>query len=235
LDDPPNGYILARHPPSQPPHKYLAPTAQTCSTLRTGPPHLQPSSALLGERITHTGRLALLLSTAALILIGPATAAHAAGRCPGQNVKPTPSNLNLIRSATLCLIDRARHSAHQRALHSNKSLQDVAGSQVAGMIRFNYFSDVRPSGQTPGALIHKTSYAARASLLTGEDIGLGTGYLSTPAQIVISWLRSSSHREIMLDPRFRDVGIGVIAAVPSFFSGRLRGATYAIEFGARLR
>jgi uncharacterized protein YkwD len=140
-----------------------------------------------------------------------------------------------MRSATLCLIDRARHSVREHALRSNKSLQDVAGSQVAGMIRFDYFSDIRPSGQTPGALIHRTAYAARANLLTGEDIGLGTGYLSTPAQVVTSWLRSPSHRQIMLDPRFRDVGIGVIAAVPSSFSGPLRGATYAIEFGARLR
>jgi uncharacterized protein YkwD len=102
------------------------------------------------------------------------------------------------------------------------------------MIRFNYFSDVRPSGQTPGALIHATSYAARANLITGEDIGLGTGSLATPAQMVNSWLRSPAHREIMLDPAFRDIGVGVIAAVPSFFSPRQRGATYAIEFGARL-
>ncbi len=184
--------------------------------------------------MTHSGRLAVLIITAALILIGPAAVARASGACPGSSVKPTAENLNLIRSATLCLIDRARTSAHRRALRSNHALQSVAGSQVAGMVRLDYFSDVRPSGQTPGALIHATSYAARANLITGEDIGLGTGSLATPEQIVTSWLRSPPHREIMLNPLFRDIGVGVIAAVPSFFSGRERGATYAIEFGARL-
>jgi uncharacterized protein YkwD len=209
-------------------------TAQTSSTLRNGPVDLQPCPALLGERI-HRGRLAVLLTAATLILTGPAAVARASGGCRGANAKPTAENLNLIRSATLCLIDRARASARERPLHSNRALKAVAGSQVAGMIRFDYFSDVRPSGQTPGALIHATSYAARANLITGEDIGLGTGSLATPAQMVNSWLNSPAHREIMLDPAFRDIGVGVIAAVPSFFSGRQRGATYAIEFGARLR
>jgi uncharacterized protein YkwD len=184
--------------------------------------------------MTHSGRTAVLLTTAALTLIGPATAS-ASRSCRGANVRPTAGNLNLMRSATLCLIDDARAEAHMRALRSNHALQGVAGSQVAGMIRFDYFSDVRPSGQTPGALIHATSYAARASLITGEDIGLGTGSEATPAQMVNSWLRSAAHRQIMLDPVFHDIGVGVIAAVPSFFAGRQRGATYAIEFGTRLR
>ena len=184
--------------------------------------------------MTHSRRTAVLLTTAALMLIGPATDAGASGGCRGANVRPTAQNLNLVRSATLCLIEAARADAHMRALRSNHALQGVAGSQVAGMVHLDYFSDVRPSGQTPGALIHATSYAARANLITGEDIGLGTGSLATPAQMVNSWLNSPAHREIMLDPAFRDIGVGVIAAVPSFFSGRQRGATYAIEFGARL-
>jgi uncharacterized protein YkwD len=128
-----------------------------------------------------------------------------------------------------------RHGAHERSLHENAALRDVAGHQVADMVRFNYFSDIPPSGQPLGALIAAAHYAPRSNLLSGEDIGWGTRSLATPSQILRSWLRSAPHRAIMLDPRYRDIGVGVIPAVPRSFSGGQGGATYAIDLGLRLR
>jgi uncharacterized protein YkwD len=200
--------------------------------------HLQAWPTLLGVRTKSSRGIPVLLATAALILAGPpaagASTARSAFGCRGANARPTPRNLGLIRSATLCLIDQARASVGARPLRANRSLQTVAENQAVGMVRFDYFADVSPTGKSPAALIHATRYAARASLITGEDIGWGTGYEATAEEMVNTWLQSPPHREIMLDSAFRNAGIGVIAAVPSFVGSR-RGATYAIEFGARLR
>ncbi len=193
---------------------------------------------LLGEWMTSSRRLAALLASGTAILLGsgalPGSAAAAGGGCAGAGLIPTAANTATVRAATLCLINAVRARVHVRSLRVNASLQAVAASEVQGMIRHDYFADVAPSGETPGALIHATGYAARGNLFTGEDIGLGTGSAATPAVIVRAWLNSPEHRAIMLDGRYRDIGVGVVAAVPAFMGRRARGATYAIELGARL-
>ena len=47
---------------------------------------------------------------------------------------------------------------------------------------------------------------------------------------VAAWMHSPPHRQIMLDRRFREVGIGIVAGAPAGKSG---GFTYVGEFGRR--
>ena len=132
----------------------------------------------------------------------------------------------------MCLINQLRGLHHLRVLGANRCLQRVATGQVRQMVRLNYFADVRPSGQTPGALIASTGYAAHAaSLATGENIGWGTGPEATPASMVAGWMASPSHRALLLGRAFHDIGAGVVPRLP-WRLGRL-GAVYAVEFGAR--
>ena len=59
----------------------------------------------------------------------------------------------------------------------------------------------------------------------GENLAWGTGPLGTPAAIVRAWMNSPGHRANILDPRFRQIGLGIVAGNPA---GRGRsGATYA--------
>src|SRR5439155_494048 len=78
----------------------------------------------------------------------------------GANVVPNAADAEAVEHATECLINRVRASRGLRALHHNRTLQRVASGQVRQMVRWDYFADVRPTGQTAGALIASTHYAA---------------------------------------------------------------------------
>src|SRR5215217_6181675 len=59
---------------------------------------------------------------------------------------------------------------------------------------------------------------------------LVTGTLATPGAIMTAWMNSPGHRENILMPDYREIGIGVVVGNPAAPDGL--GATYATEFGA---
>jgi uncharacterized protein YkwD len=163
-----------------------------------------------------------------------ASGPHPIAPCPGAGLRPTHTNAAAIDAATLCLINRARTAHHIPPLRSNRDLGSVAASQVATMVCWNYFADVRPTGQTPLALVFATRYPANtAGVSVGQNIAWGTGRYATPARVVAAWMASAPHRMVMLDGGYRDAGVAATARVPSVMERGQRGATYAIEFGLR--
>ena len=103
------------------------------------------------------------------------------------------------------------------------------------MVRDDYFADNSPSGQTPATLIEAMPYGAHAtSLATGQNIAWGTRSAATPAAHRRSdgctprhTAKSSSRRTSAKSASASS------AAVPSVVENGGRGATYAVEFGAR--
>ncbi|HEX7610255.1 MAG TPA: CAP domain-containing protein [Solirubrobacteraceae bacterium] len=163
-----------------------------------------------------------------------APAPHAIAVCPGASLRPGAANVAAVDAATLCLIDRVRVAHHVPALRANRELAAVAASQVSAMVRWDYFADVRPGGQTPLALVFGTHYPVNAAgVSVGQNIGWGTGSYATPARVVSAWMASAPHRRVMLDGGYRDAGVAATPRVPSVKAGGRRGATYAIEFGLR--
>jgi uncharacterized protein YkwD len=139
-----------------------------------------------------------------------------------------------VDAATLCLIDQVRAAHRLAPLRANRELDAVAASQVGAMMRWDYFSDVRPSGQTPLSLVVVTPYPAHgASISIAQNIAWGTGADTTPARIVAAWMVSSSHRAIILTGEYRDAGVGVRATLPRVLGAGRHGATYVMEFGVR--
>ena len=72
-------------------------------------------------------------------------------------------------------------------------------------------------------------------MAVGQNLAWGTGPDATPERIVAAWMASPPHREIMLAGEYRDAGVAAIPAVPAVVGVRQPGATYAIEFGVRIR
>jgi uncharacterized protein YkwD len=162
-----------------------------------------------------------------------ASGASTAG-CPGANLKPNARNARAVESATLCLIDQVRAAHRLHPLRANLQLGLVAGSQVASMVRLDYFSDNRPTGQTPMSLVADTRYKAHATdISVGQNIAWGTTRYSTPAHIVAEWLASGPHREVMLSSEFHDAGVAVRSALPRVLGAGRRGAIYVVDFGLR--
>jgi uncharacterized protein YkwD len=176
-----------------------------------------------------------LVACAGALVVEP-HAARAYSSCPNGGLQPNAHNAAAVERATLCLIDHMRSDDGRRRLHANRQLGAVAQSQVASMLRWNYFADVRPSGQTPLALVGITPYRSHAaSMAVGQNIAWASGSAATPAHIVAEWMASPPHRAIMLSGRFRDAGVAVIPTLPSVLGAGSRGAVWAVEFGARRR
>jgi uncharacterized protein YkwD len=65
----------------------------------------------------------------------------------------------------------------------------------------------------------------------GEALAWGSGDLAGPAAAVGAWLDSPPHRRLLLDPRWREIGVGAAAGSPN--GSRWSGTTYALELGRR--
>jgi uncharacterized protein YkwD len=175
----------------------------------------------------------------ALVAAGVATAsavatpAHAGG-CAGAAVMPTRTNAAQMNQATLCLLNGQRRAHGVQPLSTEPRLDRAATEYAHEMASRNFFSHTSPSGSTPESRIRATSYLRGArSWQIGENLAWGTGPRATPRLIVSAWMHSPGHRRNILDPRFRDIGIGIALGAPVDAGASLPGATYATDFGAR--
>ena len=186
-------------------------------------------------------RLRFLLPAfaATLAIAAPAAnanAAHAASApakhraCAGVNLTPTAASATKVRIATLCLLNRQRTLHGLRRLRAQRSLSHAATNYARLMVSKHFFDHVSPAGSTMAQRIGRTAYLhhTRAWSL-GENLAWGAGSASTPAQIVNAWMHSPGHRRNILDPSFKEIGIGVALGAPTGASG----ATYVNEFGRR--
>ena len=175
-------------------------------------------------------------SSAALAAPGHDTRGHAAaqpGGCAHAGATPTKHNLNLIRVATLCLINRERVTRGERPLRPNARLRRAAQAHTHSMAFGDYFEHVGPGGQTPAARMRDVGYisSSRVGYEVGENIAWATGRLATPREIVAAWMASPGHRANILDRRYRETGIGVSPHPPSSLAHGRGGAIYTQDFG----
>jgi uncharacterized protein YkwD len=159
--------------------------------------------------------------------------ADAGDSCPGANLQPTQENIEVIRAATLCLVDQERAGHGEAALQPNAHLQQVAQAHTEGMAFGDYFEHDGPQGDTPLSRMIACGYiySSHVGYEIGENIGWGTLNLGTPRAIVAAWMASPGHRANILDARFHDTAIGVSGHVPSSLSQGQSGGIYTQDFG----
>ncbi len=159
-------------------------------------------------------------------------AAHSSS-CPEADVRPNEQNLEQIRTATLCLVNRERTGRGENPLSDNAHLDQSAQAHTEDMAFGGYVEHVGPHGDTPLSRMRSAGYIYSSSIgyEVGENIAWGTLWLATPRSIVDSWMASPGHRENILDPRFRDTGVGVSPHPPSALSRGQAGGIYTEDFG----
>jgi uncharacterized protein YkwD len=149
------------------------------------------------------------------------------------NSRPGPDDLESVRAATLCLVNRERIAHGESALQPNGRLQQAAQSHTEDMAFGDYFEHVGPKGDTPLGRMRSAGYvySDRVGYAIGENIGWGTLWLATPRAIVAAWMASPDHRANILDARFRDTAIGVSPHPPASLAHGQGGAIYTQDFG----
>jgi uncharacterized protein YkwD len=134
---------------------------------------------------------------------------------------------------TLCLLNVERRRAGLPPLVENGLLDRSAERHSADMVARRFFEHVNPEGVPPESRMAAAGYTLLPGATTGENIAWGDGGLASPAAIVDSWMHSPEHRENILRPAFREVGIGVsLGNRPKPARDTLRAATYTTDFGS---
>ena len=172
---------------------------------------------------------AVCLITAALCLAAPA---QAAAECGNGNLRPSSENLAEVRAAVLCMINEQRSERGLVKLRANAKLRRAAERHSRNMTENDFFDHVSPSGTTPVERVKAAGYLTGASSwAVGENIAWGEQRLSTPREIMQSWMESPGHKANILNRGFRHVGIGVVVGAP--VDDASGGATYTTAFGKR--
>jgi uncharacterized protein YkwD len=166
------------------------------------------------------------------------SAHHApAGACSGTDLRPNSQDLERIRLATLCLVNRERTARGESALHGDNDLQKAAQVHSADMAAGDYFEHNGRSGDTPLSRMRAAGYifSSHIGYQVGENIAWATLWMASPREIVIGWMKSPGHRANILDRSFRDTGIGVAPHPLASLARGQAGAIYTQDFGHIIR
>ena len=181
-------------------------------------------------------RVKLITALLALVALGlallPAASAEAASPCGHSTATPAQLTLHQMRSSELCLINRVRAHYGLVPLQYNADRRDSATGHSDSMVVHRYFAHEGPGGSVDSR-ISRTGYLDKGvhAFAIGENIGAGSGHDGSPWQIFVDWMHSPPHRANILDPSFRDAGVGVARGFP--LGGHAASATYTVDFGAR--
>jgi uncharacterized protein YkwD len=142
--------------------------------------------------------------------------------CPGAHTRVGREASPATQTAVVCLLNVRRTKAGLPTVRDSRSLHHSAQGWTNTMVRHRAFSH----GSDFGARISAAGF--RWSQI-GENIAAG---FATPAGVVTAWMHSTGHCENILNPLFREVGVGVD-------TGRAQSAgrrgTWTLDFGLGLR
>jgi uncharacterized protein YkwD len=140
----------------------------------------------------------------------PAPVSAKTSSCGAVGLPAKDLSLGTTRTFTLCLrnAERARHGLP--ALQPEVRLEEASQLHSEDMVRRGYFEHDTPDGVDPQQRMLEAGYPANDAF-TGENIARGRGAESSPVEIVDAWMHSPPHRDNILRPGFREIGVGVRA------------------------
>jgi uncharacterized protein YkwD len=154
------------------------------------------------------------------------------GQCTDTQLTPAAANLERVRAAILCLVNRERAASGEGALAPSAAIEQAAQAHTESMAFGSYFEHLGPGGDTPVQRLRSAGYLhGAAGYEVGENIAWGTLWLSSPRAIVAAWMASPPHRANILNARFHDTAIGVSAHPPSSLAHGQSGGVYTQDFG----
>jgi len=110
-----------------------------------------------------------------------------------------------VRAAMLEQVDAARRKAGAPPLRANALLDKAAQKHAEDMLARGYFAHESPGGGTVRERAKEAGYDWKE---VGENIAEGQYSVD---EVMEGWLKSPGHRRNLLDPRFVDLGTGVVA------------------------
>jgi uncharacterized protein YkwD len=171
---------------------------------------------------------ALVSLAAAAASSSPAAAAEF--RCAHASASPAHLSARTATHALQCLINGVRAQHGLRPVRAERHLSSAARRHAADMAAHHFFAHDSPTTGTMQSRVKRTGYLRSVrEWWLGEALAWGSAGAGAPQAILRGLLDSPPHRAILLDPAFRDVGVGVVHGAPT---GAGAGAlTVALDFG----
>jgi uncharacterized protein YkwD len=169
-----------------------------------------------------------------LLVMSGGAQAQTTGSCADATVTPAGESMRPAASAAvLCLVNAERTQRGLAALNASSLLNKAAAFHSSDMVRRKYFSHVTPNGLDQRGRVARTGYlrGCRSAVL-GETIAFGSSEFGSPAELVASLMASAPHRAIILDRRYRDIGVGLTLGAPMDGFGDF-ASTLSLNFGRR--
>lgn len=150
------------------------------------------------------------------------------GVAPAAAFDRTVNEAEMLR-----LINEARASHDLARLSAADTLLDAALAHSCDMIANDYFAHSSLKGATISSRARRAGYTTSgwSQWSVGEVIAWGVSYRGGPQSIVRSWMKSTTHRRIILGKGWRDVGIGCHRGV---YKGIPGVVMYTVDFGRRV-
>lgn len=151
--------------------------------------------------------------------------------CPESGARPDRQTSERAKQAVLCLLnaERARHGLGH--LVRDTSLDLASQRHSDDMAARNFFEHDTPEGIGASSRMAGAGYPAYHTT-TAENLYWGEDEKSTPVSAHRSWMRSPGHRENVLLPELRVVGIGIAYEAPVPGRPGHDSAVYTTDFGS---
>jgi uncharacterized protein YkwD len=160
--------------------------------------------------------LRLALGFAAIAALTAAPSASAATSCPNAGTLAGLTSFAAYNDAVLCLLNGQRANAGLPPLTVDPSLTASALEHSQSMKDNGYFQHDSPDGTTFAERIAQTGFLLGAARwVIGENIAWGSLVLGTPQALTTAWMNSPEHRDNILEPDYREIGVGTVWGAPS--------------------
>ena len=134
------------------------------------------------------------------------SANNASTNVSNKSPRDTPSSNNFSREV-IRLTNLRRNSPNNcgpggASLSNNSALQRASQNHSEDMSRHNYLSHTGRDGSSPSDRARNAGYY---SSFIGENIARGQ---RSPEHVVNSWMNSPGHCRNIMNPNYRDIGVG---------------------------
>jgi len=126
----------------------------------------------------------------------------------------------------ISLTNQQRQNQGLDLLKLNPSLSESAVRKAGDMFAFNYWSHNSPSGRTPWDFFKEVSYEYK---IAGEN--LAKDFYDNES-VVRAWMKSPSHKENILNPKYQEIGIAVVNGTINGMQTTLVVQHFALPLGA---
>lgn len=186
----------------------------TATAVLTAPCHAPPARPPRAARHAWAVRLTRRLGSYGI------TAALGAGALAAVLPMCAPPPPPTIQQQVVDLTNARRAENGLAPLTVNGTLTAVAQAHAADQASVDRMSHTGTDGSDPATRIIRSGYPVR---VWGENVA--GGYTSSEA-VTAAWMESPSHRAIILDGRFREIGVGLAYAPDG-------SAYWSLELGRR--